>query len=170
MDGRPSDTDDINGAINAVGIAFGSILVEKQGFNWTIATDEHGTDLAIRALPDKGDVVVFPANFVAKRWDRRERDFLVTGFEEISRYRKKLHAEWEDIRGKAKCRTKRPHPTAARGFLSAVRANLSIVIAPRASSAEVGETLRSAKHYASALGSSGLEMTLNSGDLRGLNP
>lgn len=100
LDGNPRDTDDIDGAIDAVGIAFGSILVEKQGFKWTIASDDHGTDLAIRALPDEGDVVVYPANFVAKRWDRKERDFLVYGFEEISRYKEKLRAEWEDHRRK----------------------------------------------------------------------
>ena len=101
LDGHPSDADDINGAINAVGIAFGSILVEKQDFRWTIAADEHGPDLAIRALPDEGDVLVFPANFVAKRWDKKERDFLVNGFEEICRYKEKLRSEWEDHRRKS---------------------------------------------------------------------
>jgi hypothetical protein len=100
-DGHPSNAEDINGAINAVGIAFGSILVEKQGFKWTIASDEQGTDLAVRALPGEGDVVVFPANFVAKRWDRKERDFLVNGFEEICRYKETLRVEWEDHRRKS---------------------------------------------------------------------
>jgi len=96
LDTQPQDGDEINGAINAVGVAFGSLLVEQQGFSWTIASDDQGTDLAVRALPNRGDVVVFPANFVAKRWDRRERDFLVHGFEEISNYKHKLRAEWEN--------------------------------------------------------------------------
>jgi hypothetical protein len=95
---EPKDMQDINDAINAVGIAFGSILVGKRGFAWTIATDEHGTDLAVRALPNEGDVLVFPANFVAKRWDRKERDFLVDGFEKISQHVEKLRTEWEEHR------------------------------------------------------------------------
>ena len=95
MSSKPQDTEDINSAINAVGVAFGSILVEKQGFSWTIATDEQGTDLAVRALPNAGDVLVFPANFVAKRWDRKEHDFLVDGCREIARHAEKLPDEWE---------------------------------------------------------------------------
>jgi hypothetical protein len=95
LDTQPKEGSDINGAINAVGIAFGSLLVAQQGFNWTIASDDQGTDLAVRALPNRGDVVVFPANFVAKRWDRKERDFLVHGFQEVSNYKDKLKAEWE---------------------------------------------------------------------------
>jgi len=95
LDTQPRKKGDINGVINTVGIAFGSVLVEQRGFNWTIASDEQGTDLALRAPPNRGDVVVFPANFVAKRWDRKERDFLVHGFEEISEYQQKLRAECE---------------------------------------------------------------------------
>ena len=95
---QPQDMEDINGAINAVGIAFGSILVEKQGFSWTIAADDQGTELAVRALPNEGDVLVWPVNFVAKRWDRKERDFLVHGFEEICKYVDKMRTEWEEHR------------------------------------------------------------------------
>jgi hypothetical protein len=98
MSTQPREVEDINDAINAVGIAFGSILVEKHGLSWTIASDDQGADLAVRALPDAGDVVVFPANFVAKRWDRKERDFLVRGAEEIACYVRKLRSEWEEYR------------------------------------------------------------------------
>lgn len=67
-------------------------MVEQAGFLWTIATDSNGTDLAIRALPGAGDVLVFPANFVSKRWERKERDFLVDAAEKISRYVEQLRS------------------------------------------------------------------------------
>jgi hypothetical protein len=95
MNTRPRDMDDVNGVINAVGIAFGSILVEKQGFTWTSVEYEQGTDLAVRALPNAGDILVFPANFVAKRWDRKETDFLVGASEQIARQVEKVRAEWQ---------------------------------------------------------------------------
>jgi ribosomal protein S16 len=76
-------TDEVNAAINVVGIRFGQFLVDEAGFQWVIATDEHGTDLAVLALPRRGDVLVYPANFVAKRCDRRETNFLAAAFDAI---------------------------------------------------------------------------------------
>jgi hypothetical protein len=78
-----NDTNQINGTINVVGIQFGQFLVDGIGFEWTIATDAQGTDLAVLALPGQGDVLVYPANFVAKRWERRESNFLVASFAAI---------------------------------------------------------------------------------------
>ena len=72
-----------NAAINAVGTQFGQFLVDQAGFAWTIATNANGTDLAVLALPGRGDVLVYPANFVAKRWERREAGFLAASFEAI---------------------------------------------------------------------------------------
>ena len=77
------DNDQVNAAINAVGMQFGQHLVDHLGFTWTIATDAHGTDLAVLALPGRGDVLVYPANFVAKRWERGETGFLTASFEAI---------------------------------------------------------------------------------------
>jgi len=77
------DTTQINAAINVVGIQFGQFLVDKAGLEWIIAADTQGTDLAVRALPGRGDALVYPANFVAKRWERRESNFLVTAFQGI---------------------------------------------------------------------------------------
>lgn len=65
----------INSVINAIGVGFGSLLVNA-GFDWVIATDEQGSDLAVRALPDTADVLVYPANFVAKRFQSCETGFL----------------------------------------------------------------------------------------------
>jgi hypothetical protein len=74
------DGDEINGTINVVGLRFGQFLVDEAGFEWVVAEDERGAELAIRALPGRGDVLVYPANFVAKRWKRRESNFLVAAF------------------------------------------------------------------------------------------
>ena len=57
----PKDLDEVNGVINAVGVAFGQFLVEAAGLRWVIATDEHGSDLAVFGLPSSGDVLVYPA-------------------------------------------------------------------------------------------------------------
>jgi Domain of unknown function (DUF3806) len=74
--------------------AFGGELVEVLGFQWVIATDEYGTDLAVLARPGRGDVTIFPADFVAKRYERREAPFLVTAFAETSEHLRRIAAEW----------------------------------------------------------------------------
>src|SRR5438067_141657 len=56
------DENVINAVINQVGITFGQELVERLNLRWVIATDKHGSDLAVYGLPGKGDVLVYPAN------------------------------------------------------------------------------------------------------------
>lgn len=68
---------DPNGLINAIGIAFGQVLVDRLGFRWVIATDDYGTDLGVVAAEGTGDVLVYPANFVAKRFEERRTAFVV---------------------------------------------------------------------------------------------
>jgi len=87
-----SDPAQVNAAVNAVGIAFGSLLVRDAGFSWVIATDGQGTDLAVRALPDTADVLLYPANFVAKRWERREGTFMQAAFAETARQVREIAA------------------------------------------------------------------------------
>ena len=70
----------VNAIINCVGIAFGQSLVDGLGLRWVMATGEHGADLAVYGLPGKGDVLVYPADFVAKRWERGETDFLADSY------------------------------------------------------------------------------------------
>lgn len=81
-----NETDDtlINGTLNCVGIAFGQFLVDGVGLKWVIAADEQGSDLAVFGLPGMGDVLVYPANFVAKRWERRESSFLEASYQQIA--------------------------------------------------------------------------------------
>lgn len=82
---EPREADLINAIINYVGIAFGQALVDGIGLRWVIATDEQGSDLAVYGFPERGDVLVYPANFVAKRWERRETYFLDKAYTQIAR-------------------------------------------------------------------------------------
>jgi hypothetical protein len=77
-----------------VGIAFGQVLVDKVGLQWVVATDEYGTEFAVHGLPNRGDVLVYPANFVAKRWERRESNFLEDALQRIAHDVQKVASEW----------------------------------------------------------------------------
>lgn len=65
-----------NEVVHAIGFAFGQFLVDNEGFEWTIVSDQFGTEVGVRALPDRGDVLVCPASLLAKRWETKEVDFL----------------------------------------------------------------------------------------------
>jgi hypothetical protein len=93
---EPSEEDLINAVINYVGTAFGQALVDGIGLKWVIATDEHGSDLAVHAFPERGDVLVYPANFVAKRWERRETNFLENAYEQIGHDVRAVFRKWQD--------------------------------------------------------------------------
>ena len=87
-----TDVQEINEAINAVGVAFGSLLVREGGFSWVIASDEHGTEMAVVALPGTANFLVYPANFVAKRWERRQSNVLELLFHDILKELKSVEA------------------------------------------------------------------------------
>lgn len=91
----PKNGKAINGIINTIGIAFGQYLVEHLGMEWAAVTDEYGCDLAVVGLQGKADVLVFPTNFVAKRWERREVDFLVISFQQIAKDYAEARAAWD---------------------------------------------------------------------------
>ena len=88
-----TDSHRINAAINVVGVAFGQSLVEGLGLRWVIVSDEQGTELAVHGLPGKGDVLVFPQNFVAKRWDERATHFLGHSYQQIASHVESLRSE-----------------------------------------------------------------------------
>lgn len=92
---EPREADLINAIINYVGIAFGQALVDRIGLRWVVATDELGTELAVYGLPEHGDVLVYPANFVAKRWERRETNFLEEACQQIGRDVRAVQREWQ---------------------------------------------------------------------------
>jgi hypothetical protein len=89
----PQSAAEINQTINVVGAVLGDALCREAGFAWVIASDEYGTDLAVIALPGEGDVLVYPANFVAKRWERRETGFLAASCKTIAADTKAIAAE-----------------------------------------------------------------------------
>lgn len=77
------DPSDANSVINCVGIAFGQHLVDITPLEWVIASDEYGTELALYALPGQGDVLVYPQNFVAKRYESNVGIFIVESVNQI---------------------------------------------------------------------------------------
>lgn len=86
LDRQVVDPEDPNPVINAVGIAFGQALVDAlEEYQWVIATDEQGTDLAVSGPPGTADVLVYPANVVAKRYETRTSVFLVGLLDEMVR-------------------------------------------------------------------------------------
>jgi hypothetical protein len=91
-----SDPGDANAVVLAVGVAFGVRLVEDLGFEWVIATDDYGTDLAVLARRERGDVTIFPTEFVSKRCERREAPFLVASYAEIRHHLGEIATKWGD--------------------------------------------------------------------------
>lgn len=87
-------SDEINRVLNGIGVAFGNALVETNNFEWVIASDDYGTDLAVVACRGRGDVTVYPTDFVGKRWDRREGEFLAHGYATILEHVQKTKDEW----------------------------------------------------------------------------
>jgi hypothetical protein len=70
------DTSEANSVINFVGVAFGQHLANTSPLEWVIASDDYGTELALYAFPGQGDVLVYPQNFVAKRYESRVGTFI----------------------------------------------------------------------------------------------
>jgi hypothetical protein len=71
-----------NDMINMIGLAFGQFFVDYRGLEWIAVKDNHGTDIAVHGNP--GDTLIFPTNFVAKRYERQETDFLAASERELS--------------------------------------------------------------------------------------
>ena len=65
--------EDPNPVINAFGVAFGQYVVENLDLQWAVVSDEHGTEIAVHGQP--GDILMYPPNLVAKRFEKKETDF-----------------------------------------------------------------------------------------------
>jgi hypothetical protein len=93
-----ADGDRINQAINAIGFAFGQLLIDAVGFEWVVVTDQFGCDMGLLALPGKGDVLVYPTDMVAKRWRSQSHEILFLGplFEVITQQVRDVQANWPD--------------------------------------------------------------------------
>ena len=77
------DEADANSVVNCVGIAFGQHLVNSTPLEWVIASDKYGTELALYGLPGQGDILVYPQNFVAKRYEANVGIFIVESIDQI---------------------------------------------------------------------------------------
>jgi Domain of unknown function (DUF3806) len=96
---KESNTDRINAVINSIGFALGQLLVEKSGFRWVVATDEYGCEMAILALPGRGDVLVYPPNLIVKRWQSGEKSFIEHLFQSISAQVRDVESSWPQLPG-----------------------------------------------------------------------
>jgi hypothetical protein len=67
---------DPNPVINAIGLAFGQWLVDSLGMQWTVVSDDTGTDMGVGYGHPANRVLVFPTHLVAKRVQARETGFL----------------------------------------------------------------------------------------------
>ncbi|WP_426225618.1 DUF3806 domain-containing protein [Pseudarthrobacter sp. DSP2-3-2b1] len=63
--------------INLLGTAFGECLVRQTSLRWVVASDELATELAVH--DDRSDLLVYPANAVAKRWTERQSGDFIPG-------------------------------------------------------------------------------------------
>ncbi|QDV87860.1 DUF3806 domain-containing protein [Planctomycetes bacterium TBK1r] len=84
-----------NDVVHAIGFAFGQFLVAKDGFEWTLVTDQFGTEVGVRALPKRGDILICPASMVAKRWESTEADFLVPIYHAVIDQRNSVRDSWD---------------------------------------------------------------------------
>lgn len=92
---RVQDAEEANRVLTLVGVAFGAHLVSRLGFEWGYATDDWGAGLAVRARPGRGDVTIFPIDFVSKRYENRDTPFLVGSLGAIEESLRKIDREWE---------------------------------------------------------------------------
>jgi hypothetical protein len=91
LDRQNVDPEDPDSVINAVAVAFGQALIDTvDGFAWVTVYEDGDTDLGISGLPDL-DVLIFPADMVAKEYEAKTQTFL-------ERTRDRLAAEIADLR------------------------------------------------------------------------
>jgi hypothetical protein len=69
-----SQRPDPNGIINQIGLAFGQFVADQAKLDWTVATDAHGTEIALHRA--RGNVLIYPTDLVAKRWAAHARNTL----------------------------------------------------------------------------------------------
>ena len=74
--------EDPNSVINAFGIAFGQVLVDRLGLEWKTVSDVV-TDIALLGQP--GDIVIYPQNLVARRYIAKNTAFFAELAAEVER-------------------------------------------------------------------------------------
>jgi Domain of unknown function (DUF3806) len=85
LDRQSVDAGDPDPVINAVGVYLGqTLVVELAEFDWVVASDESGSGLAVHGLPNTADLLVYPADIVAREYASRTTFFLRAAFDEIA--------------------------------------------------------------------------------------
>lgn len=92
------DPAEANSVVNCVGAAFGQHLVNTTPLEWVIATDEYGTELAVYGLPGEADILVFPQNFVAKRYESKVGEFIVASLNQFQKDIADVETHWRHPR------------------------------------------------------------------------
>ncbi|MFA5261460.1 MAG: DUF3806 domain-containing protein [Candidatus Omnitrophota bacterium] len=83
LDSHNPENEDPNPFINAFGIAFGQYLIDHIGLKWAVVTDDHGTEIAVHGQP--GDALVFPPNFISKRYVGKQKNFFCLIYPEMKK-------------------------------------------------------------------------------------
>ncbi|WP_151081612.1 DUF3806 domain-containing protein [Nocardioides cynanchi] len=65
---------DPNPITNQIGLAFGQYVADQARLDWMVATDTHGTEIALHRA--RGNVLIYPTDLVAKRWAAHERNVI----------------------------------------------------------------------------------------------
>jgi hypothetical protein len=94
IEALPDGSKEIDAALNGVAVMLGDHLVCAKSFEWAIVSDSYGVCLAVVAMRGTANVISAPFNFVAKRWHRKERSFLVEGFHALCKVVDDSAAEW----------------------------------------------------------------------------
>ena len=66
-------SEDPNPLINAFGIAFGEYLIDNLDLRWILVKEKRTTEIALHGEP--GEILLFPPNLVAKRYQEGITDF-----------------------------------------------------------------------------------------------
>jgi hypothetical protein len=61
-----SQRPDPHAITNRIGLALGQYVADQARLDWTVATDEHGTEIALHR--ERGNVLIYPTNLVAQHW------------------------------------------------------------------------------------------------------
>jgi hypothetical protein len=91
----PTNTAQVQSDVSAFGIGLGDELVRLLEFTWQYCSDQYGEGLAVVALPGRGDVTIFPEDFVAKRYERSEGRFFAEAMKQIGEANRRMRAEWD---------------------------------------------------------------------------
>jgi hypothetical protein len=85
LDRQSIDPADPEPVLNAVGVYLGQAIVDGvAGFSWVTVTDDQGTGLAVHGQPGSSDLLIYPSDVVARRYESRTTTFLRAVVNEVA--------------------------------------------------------------------------------------